>query len=312
MATRSGGGYIETIPNLWFSTCLNDLEGNPATPCIPYCRPEQPDCLTAAGSITKTCSPSWSSYFAVKWSSTSPGPGWSTITSTDGQDGGPSTETVSVWTSFSKANYSLVVGISTMSTLTPVYAIGSPVLSITTTSYEERHGTLTYLSGPTPTCRYTAVATSTDCGQCTLTGGTVQLFYWPPTTTTHPTVENETSRSGSIAPYTALYGRWVGRYEARRPEGHRQSCQYRGTNECPWYGSGKGGVVVLLHCRVAPWEAISKYVVGCLDVEGLFDLGVRRGEQVKKHDRHKKRSQPDICTPSARCSNSRPTAGEWY
>ncbi|KAK0259021.1 hypothetical protein LTR87_017478 [Friedmanniomyces endolithicus] len=204
MATRSGGGYIETIPNLWFSTCLNDLEGNPATPCIAYCRPEQPDCLTAAGSITKTCSPSWSSYFAVKWSSTSPGPGWSTITSTDGQDGGPSTETVSVWTSFSKANYSLVVGISTMSTLTPVYAIGSPVLSITTTSYEERHGTLTYLSGPTPTCRYTAVATSTDCGQCTLTGGTVQLFYWPPTTTTHPTVENETSRSGSIAPYTAL------------------------------------------------------------------------------------------------------------
>ncbi|KAK1057885.1 hypothetical protein LTR74_013799 [Friedmanniomyces endolithicus] len=194
----------ETIPDLWFSTCLNDLEGNPATPCIAYCRPEQPDCLTAASSIVKTCSPSWSSYFAVKWSSTSPGPGWSTITSTDGQDGGPSTETVSVWTSFSKANYSLVVGISTMSTLTPVYALGSPVLSITTTSYEGRHGTLTYLSGPTPTCRYTAVATSTDCGQCTLTGGTVQLFYWPPTMTTPSPVANEMSRVGSIAPYSSL------------------------------------------------------------------------------------------------------------
>ncbi|KAK0973200.1 hypothetical protein LTS01_014666 [Friedmanniomyces endolithicus] len=194
----------ETIPDLWFSTCLNDLEGNPATPCIAYCRPEQPDCLTSASLIVNTCSPSWSSYFAVKWSSTSPGSGWSTITSTDGQDGGLSTETVSAWTSFSRANYSLVVGISTMSTLTPVYALGSPVLSISTTSYEGRHGTLTYLSGPTPTCRYTAVATSTDCGQCTLTGGTVQLFYWPPTTTTHPTVANETTRSGSIAPYTSL------------------------------------------------------------------------------------------------------------
>ncbi|TKA82878.1 hypothetical protein B0A55_00954 [Friedmanniomyces simplex] len=87
--------------------------------------------------------------------------------------------------------------------MTPVYALGSPVLTISTTSYEERHGTLTYLSAPTPTCRYTAVATSTDCGQCTLTGGTVQLFYWPPTTRP-PATANGTSRPRSLAPTTSV------------------------------------------------------------------------------------------------------------
>ncbi|KAK0896844.1 hypothetical protein LTR02_011032 [Friedmanniomyces endolithicus] len=135
--------------------------------------------------------------------SRAPGPGWSTITSTVDNTAPRFTTTFNVWTSFSKANVSFLVGVPTargrLTTMTPVYALGSPVHSGSLVTYPEINVTFTTITGPTPDCKFSGVATAvveTDCGRCTLNGGTVELYYWPspaPLSTSHPTITESTS-----------------------------------------------------------------------------------------------------------------------
>ncbi|KAK1067572.1 hypothetical protein LTR74_006242 [Friedmanniomyces endolithicus] len=131
------------------------------------------------------------------------GPGWSTITSTVDNTAPHFTTTFDVWTSFSRANVSFLVGVPTaqgkLTTMTPVYALGSPVKSESLVTYPDIKITFTTVTGPTPDCKFTGVSTvavPTDCGRCTLNGGTVELYYWPDPVTlsnNHPTI------TGSIA-----------------------------------------------------------------------------------------------------------------
>ncbi|KAK1807953.1 hypothetical protein LTR12_017696 [Friedmanniomyces endolithicus] len=114
-----------------------------------------------------------------------PGPGWSTITSIVDNTVPRFTTTFDVWTSFSKANVSFLVGVPTargkLTTMTPVYALGSPVKSESLVTYPDINITFTTVTGATPDCNFTDVATAvvqTDCGRCTLNGGTVELYYW--------------------------------------------------------------------------------------------------------------------------------------
>ncbi|KAK0260045.1 hypothetical protein B0A54_09532 [Friedmanniomyces endolithicus] len=135
--------------------------------------------------------------------SRTPGPGWSTITSTVDNTAPRFMTTFDVWTSFSRVNVSFLVGVPTargkLTTMTPVYALGSPVHSESLVTYPDINVTFTTVTGPTPGCKFTAVATAvvqTDCGRCTLNGGTVELYYWPSSVTLS---NNRPTITGSIA-----------------------------------------------------------------------------------------------------------------
>ncbi|KAK4954569.1 hypothetical protein LTR10_008002 [Elasticomyces elasticus] len=110
------------------------------------------------------------------------------------------TSTIDIWTSFSKANVSFVVGVPTahgeLSTMTPVYALGSPVQSTSLVTYPDIYYTYTTVTGVTPDCKFTRVSTvvsQADCGQCTMNGGTVKLLYWEDQATNPISVTSITS-----------------------------------------------------------------------------------------------------------------------
>jgi len=183
---RSGSNSSKPIPNLAYSACVHP--GSPLNgqvPCVAYCRANDTECFRAASAEAKTCSPLWQDYMLTAEGSRAPGPGWSTITSIVDNTVPRFTTTFDVWTSFSKANVSFLVGVPTargkLTTMTPVYALGSPVKSESLVTYPDINITFTTVTGATPDCKFTDVATAvvqTDCGRCTLNGGTVELYYW--------------------------------------------------------------------------------------------------------------------------------------
>lgn len=116
-----------------------------------------------------------------------PPSGWSLVTSTTGGDVQVVTTSVSAWPTLSRASVGVTVGVATdpaqMTVITPVYALGSPTLSPVLTTVTPYNSTDIYITAPMPTCKYSAAIWSySDCGQCTMTGGTVELYYWPPAT----------------------------------------------------------------------------------------------------------------------------------
>ncbi|KAK5677949.1 hypothetical protein LTS10_009833 [Elasticomyces elasticus] len=122
------------------------------------------------------------------------------------------TTTVDLWTSFSKANMSVLVGVPTargkLTTMTPIYALGSPIQSTSLVTYPDIYVTFTTVTGNTPRCKFTGVttaATHTNCGQCTMNGGTVELLYWTDQVTIQAAnAESESPRS-AVLNGTTLY-----------------------------------------------------------------------------------------------------------
>ncbi|KAK3645128.1 hypothetical protein LTR56_002655 [Elasticomyces elasticus] len=122
------------------------------------------------------------------------------------------TTTVDVWTSFSKANVSVLVGVPTargkLTTMTPVYALGSPVQSTSLVTYSDNYVTFTTVTGNTPRCKFTGVttaATQTNCGQCTMNGGTVELLYWTDQVNIQAVTAGSKSPRSAVLNGTTLY-----------------------------------------------------------------------------------------------------------
>ncbi|KAK3620878.1 hypothetical protein LTR56_022727 [Elasticomyces elasticus] len=122
------------------------------------------------------------------------------------------TTTVDVWTSFSKANVSVLVGVPTargkLTTMTPVYALGSPIQSTSLVTYPDIYVTFTTVTGNTPRCKFTGVTTApteTNCGQCTMNGGTVELLYWTDQATIQAVNAESKSLRSAVLNGTTLY-----------------------------------------------------------------------------------------------------------
>ncbi|KAK4629721.1 hypothetical protein CLAFUW4_08520 [Fulvia fulva] len=180
----------DKLPSLWFETCANNNQ-NP--PCTAYCRSNDTECLRAADVVVPACAGLWNTYnghvFDWRISGGVAPSGWSTVLSTYGADAIPSTTTVNVYTSFSTANATLTRQHPTDArlpkvTITPVYAVGNPVPSVSVETASPYSGVVSYITAPQPSCRYAALKTTNDCGQCSIYGGTVELLFWPPTTST--------------------------------------------------------------------------------------------------------------------------------
>lgn len=192
------------IPGLVTSVC--EYHG----PCAAVCNNNDTICLQAASSVSSTCEASWTKYWDLRDGTQIPGPGWTAVTSVSSEAAQTSTATIDRWTSFSSANFSLIVGDPTAypkeTTMTPVYALGSPIPSISVTTYPAMQQTITYYTKPPPTCKFNQVMQERDCGQCTMTGGTVQLFYWPPGATQVHTTRRTGSSKGLLPLSTILDG----------------------------------------------------------------------------------------------------------
>lgn len=167
--------------NIWRTTCWVSKA------CTVYCEADDRACWETASSIIQTCAPSWSSSIAVLSESSAPGgTEWTSYLTTMGWSGVPESTTLSIYTSFSTANETFrKQGLSSepYTTITPVYAIGPPIESVSVTNMSDGPAT-TYRTAPTPGCKFGAVSTwnSSYCGGCTITGGTVELYYWPAST----------------------------------------------------------------------------------------------------------------------------------
>ncbi|KAK3117397.1 hypothetical protein LTR53_001311 [Teratosphaeriaceae sp. CCFEE 6253] len=183
----SGNSSALIIPNLASSACVHP--GSPVdgqSPCIAFCGANDTACMAAASAEVRTCSPLWTDYLATAEGRRPLGSEWSTTTTTVVDTGVHYTTTVDEWTMFSTASASFLVGNPTergkVTTMTPVYALGSPTQRTSLVSYPDNNYTFTMTIGPTLHCKFTAISTAftrTDCGQCTMTGGTVELLYWP-------------------------------------------------------------------------------------------------------------------------------------
>ena len=173
-------------------------------PCAAVCNNNDTTCLQAARSVSHTCAPAWSSFYNAGNGEGTPGPGWTAVTVTSTIPARTSIATVEKYTSFSKANMSFLVGIPA-TTMTPVYALGSPLRSLSVTTYSAiRETIVSYTGGPSPRCKFNAVSREWDCGQCTMTGGTVQLFYWPSTTLASSDTALNTLTTGTYLPLSAV------------------------------------------------------------------------------------------------------------
>ena len=76
----------------------------------------------------------------------------------------------------------------------------------------------------------------------------------------------------------------------------RTSSDCESSNKGPWNGARECDVVVGLDESLIPERyAIFKYVVRCLDVEGLFDFGVGCYEEVKEDDGGDYGEESNIC-----------------
>ena len=199
----------DKLPSLWFETCLDD-EGHP--PCVAYCHENDTICRAAGTVATSSCNELWSTYNGNKLKTENPEPGWSLYYTTYGTTGGESTTTVNVYTTFSTANLSVVKNNIDSNaedprvTITPVYAMGQPIPSASVKTISSSQRTTSWLTGPKPSCRYIALSTSNDCGQCSIHGGTVELFFWPPATkTATESAADATPRSTVLSNGITLY-----------------------------------------------------------------------------------------------------------
>ena len=198
-------------------------------PCIAYCSKGNDKCYRAAKSSIGTCGDVWASYYQTQDCSTSgrPPSGWSWTMKTYSHPGEVSTSTRTIYTTFSAPGSKIIVlsyyTVQSASasqafvrsvpvTMTPVYALGSPV--ITQKPITLQGSISSWLTGPTPDCRYTEVArasnteeysatVSRSCGQCTIHGGNVQLYWWP-SVTDNLTINNQTMSREQDRPRTSL------------------------------------------------------------------------------------------------------------
>ena len=208
-------GTVDAISGVWGSSC-DDIN---SPPCVAFCRTRDTVCQDAVRSAAGTCNRMWKSYDNVQYGSRSPGTGWSISTTVVGATGGVSTYTVEVWTSFSTANVSFVKGITT---ITPVYALGSPVPTISVTNWGPPHlSTIKLLTASTPSCKFMSFTTldpsdckshpcttshHPDCGLCTVYGGTVDLYFWPPSAASSPRTPQATFAASHQPWSTVLEG----------------------------------------------------------------------------------------------------------
>ena len=199
---------IDAIPGVWGSAC--EYGGKP--PCWAYCRTRDTACQNAVRSVVRTCSPMWNSYFNIQSGRRSLESGWSTVTTVYGETGGPTTTTLWVWTSFSTASETFIRwnrwNVSEPTTMKPVYGLGSPVPSTSVTTFGPDLDTVTFLTATTPNCKFQSltIIDPTACGQCTLYGGTVDLYYWPPSTATSIVATQTTLAASHQASSTILDG----------------------------------------------------------------------------------------------------------
>lgn len=210
----------DTIPGLLTETCNGGEFGN-APPCVATCRANDVACRSAASSMVSTCKPQWDTFNSIQQQliSTPSTGAWSWVTSTNhySYSGSFHETTLSIYTKFSTVtNYSYVD--LSGSTITPVYALGKA--AVTESKVSNPAFTATYLTGPTPTCRYNYVAWTADgniehlnsqaftvtCGQCSLYGGEVQLYWWPSPSTASAGAGQATSKSTAPAVTTVVDG----------------------------------------------------------------------------------------------------------
>jgi hypothetical protein len=177
-------------------------------PCKAFCNNTDTACVAAASKEVQTCSPLWAAYSATLSNTRSLPTGYTLATTTAVFTAATETVTSSSWTTFSTSNATFVYPKMTgsgVTTITPVYAMGQPIVEERQSSITD-WWTYTTILGPTPDCSFTSLEILTaipraSCGQCTLTGGTVELFFWPPTPTfsgAHPTTKIASSSVGSI------------------------------------------------------------------------------------------------------------------
>ena len=173
---------ITSIPGAWNTGCNYD-----DIPCIAYCSSADIECQATGNALASACAPSWNSYWDISRRYSPTVSGWYNVTSTEGSPPSTVTTTLESYTSFSTASEAFVkqyTGEEPQTTITPVYALGSPVLIETVTTFPDLIHTVTRLEGPKPTCSVLSMRAMDreDCGQCTIRGGTVDLYFWPPAT----------------------------------------------------------------------------------------------------------------------------------
>ncbi|KAK4896774.1 hypothetical protein LTR27_005368 [Elasticomyces elasticus] len=185
------------------------------------------------------------------------------------------TSTIDIWTSFSKANVSFVVGVPTahreLSTMTPVYALGSPVQSTSLVTYPDIYYTYTTVTGVTPDCKFTRVSTvvsQTDCGQCTMNGGTVELLYWEDQATNLISVTSITS----VWPQTVVYNGTT----LYSPSVYISFQTAFATNSCGRVGLNYTGTMLALH----PEDLLTQVHVG----GKVYQTGANRYESLNYAD----------------------------
>lgn len=158
-------GSFEDIPGVITSSCTT---GSLST-CIAICGNNDSACLQSASGLGEQCSSSWSSYWDIAiWSNMPPGPSWSTVSSLIGKEASTSTTTLAVYTTFSTSNASFVKELKDDSggatTMQPVYALGSPVPSVSVTSWGNSQSWAADITGPTPTCKWGGATKISECG----------------------------------------------------------------------------------------------------------------------------------------------------
>lgn len=193
-ATTSNNALTSMIPtptyisdpnwNIWRTNC--DDRYIKTQRCTIWCEAHDTACWRTANSIVRTCGPAWSSWEAVaSGSASSSGSQWSKVTVENSWSGMPAeSTTVLVYTTFSAANRSFVKQAldGGATTMTPVYAMGTPITSVSVDTGPP--DMVTYMTAPTPDCKFVEVKTwnTSYCGTCRIQAGTVDLFYWPSAT----------------------------------------------------------------------------------------------------------------------------------
>ncbi|KAF2164069.1 hypothetical protein M409DRAFT_56791 [Zasmidium cellare ATCC 36951] len=204
----NNASIYDKLPGLWFETC-NDDEGNP--PCTAYCHKNDTSCQSLAGGVVSACKDLWSTYNGDRDRTSDPAPGWSLYYTTYGQDPSLMSTTIDVYKTFSTASVAVTKQnvhtneTNRQVTITPVYALGRPSPSVKVTTATEWAVSNSWLTKPTPSCRYVTLSTSNDCGKCSIYGGSVELYYWPPTTNTDTAMSTPATRSMELTNGITLF-----------------------------------------------------------------------------------------------------------
>lgn len=236
---------IGAVPGAWSTDCYE-------LGCIVYCRTADTACHTAAQSLMDTCTPIRGSYINVRDGATSAGSGWYNVTTTVGPPPGPSTTTIDSYTSFSTANATFTKLVDEEfgfghTTITPVYALGSPVPVESVTTIGDVQNTYTHLTAPMPSqCVYSYLMSDpSECGQCHIGGGTVDLYFWPPATASES--------SGGSPSTTVLNGTTL-----VSPTAYIYLSTISARNSCSGVGKQHTGTLF----AIDPWEVSTQIHIG--------------------------------------------------